>query len=62
MAMQAYGVLCRTAFFSNLALGAVSNVTLELTTPYAVNPDGASASLGLLLRSSRLADDEQHAA
>ena len=37
----AYGALCRVAFYSNLALGALNNsVTIELSTPYSVDPTG----------------------
>ena len=36
-----YGSLCRVAFYSNLALGSLNNtVTLELSTPLAVDPTG----------------------
>ena len=40
--MAYFGAMCRVAFWSNLALGAQNNVaTVELTTPFLVDPDGA---------------------
>lgn len=39
--MDAYGAFCRVAFYSTLALGALNNVTVELTTPFVTDPDGA---------------------
>lgn len=42
--MDAYGAICRVAFYSSLALGAVNNVTVEFTSPFVTDPDGARAT------------------
>lgn len=42
--VDAYGVVCRVLTYSSLAFGALNQMTLELSTPYSVNPNGACAS------------------
>jgi len=39
--VDAYGVVCRALTYSSLAFGALNQMTLELSTPYSVNPNGA---------------------
>jgi hypothetical protein len=41
--VDAYGAVCRVLTYSSLAFGALNHLTLELTTPYSVNPNGACA-------------------
>ncbi|KAK3260166.1 hypothetical protein CYMTET_30861, partial [Cymbomonas tetramitiformis] len=38
--MDGYGALCRVLLYSNLAYEALNTVTLEMSTPYYVEPNG----------------------
>jgi hypothetical protein len=44
--VDAYGVVCRVLTYSSLTFGALNQMTLELSTPYSVNPNGACAQQG----------------
>ena len=38
--MSLSGAMCSVMMYSNLALGATNNVTLEFSTPHGIAPDG----------------------